>query len=305
MRELEFVKVRKSYQSPTGDNLLALADFSMKIDSGKFVSVVGPSGCGKTTLLRMAAGLIPSDSGEIRLDGALHDSPSPKMSMVFQGIGLMPWKTIESNVALGMQLQAHRPKLNARGGRARPRDAGDGRAHRVRALLSLPALRRDAATGGTGARAGAPAGNPADGRAVRRARCADTDRAAGRAAHLVGAREEHRAVHHPRPRRGDLPFRLCRHHGAPARPDQTGAGREPAAPALQTTMRAPNRNSPGCAASPGKASRRSYDPVRYASGERAADERREVVPLQPWLELLPAGYRFGRCFPWRSGRSSA
>ena len=111
MRELEFVKVRKSYQSPTGDNLLALADFSMKIDGGRFVSVVGPSGCGKTTLLRMAAGLIPSDSGEIRLDGAMHNSPSPKMSMVFQGIGLMPWKTIEANVALGIQLQEHRPKL--------------------------------------------------------------------------------------------------------------------------------------------------------------------------------------------------
>jgi NitT/TauT family transport system ATP-binding protein len=111
MRELEFVKVRKSYQSPTGETLLALADFSMKIDSGRFVSVVGPSGCGKTTLLRMAAGLIAADSGEIRLDGAIHDSPSPKMSMVFQAIGLMPWKTIAGNVALGIQLQAHRAKL--------------------------------------------------------------------------------------------------------------------------------------------------------------------------------------------------
>jgi ABC-type nitrate/sulfonate/bicarbonate transport system ATPase subunit len=113
MRELEFVKVRKSYESPTGENLLALADFSMKIDSGKFISVVGPSGCGKTTLLRMAAGLIASDSGEIRLDGVVNDSPSPKMSMVFQAIGLMPWKTIQDNVALGIQLQAHRGKLTA------------------------------------------------------------------------------------------------------------------------------------------------------------------------------------------------
>ncbi|MGC2132931.1 MAG: ATP-binding cassette domain-containing protein, partial [Xanthobacteraceae bacterium] len=69
MPELDFVNVRKSYQSPTGENLLALADFSLKVDGGRFVSVVGPSGCGKTTLLRMAAGLVPWDGGEIRLDG--------------------------------------------------------------------------------------------------------------------------------------------------------------------------------------------------------------------------------------------
>lgn len=128
MRELEFVKVRKSYASPSGDPLLALDDFSLKIDGGRFVSVVGPSGCGKTTLLRMAAGLIPSDSGEIRLDGIALQNPSPKMSMVFQGIGLMPWKTIVDNVALGVQLQAHRAKLT------------DEELQRVEATLALVGL---------------------------------------------------------------------------------------------------------------------------------------------------------------------
>ena len=75
MPELDFVNVRKSYKSPTGENLLALADFSLKVDGGRFVSVVGPSGCGKTTLLRMAAGLVPWDGGEIRLDAT--NSPGP------------------------------------------------------------------------------------------------------------------------------------------------------------------------------------------------------------------------------------
>ncbi|HTV38914.1 MAG TPA: ABC transporter ATP-binding protein [Xanthobacteraceae bacterium] len=92
---------------------MALADFSMKLSGGRFVTVVGPSGCGKTTLLRMAAGLIPAESGEVRLDGAVLTGPSPKMSMVFQAIGLMPWKTIEANVALGIQLQVHRRGLSA------------------------------------------------------------------------------------------------------------------------------------------------------------------------------------------------
>jgi NitT/TauT family transport system ATP-binding protein len=111
MPELDFVNVRKSYESPTGDRLLALDNFTLKVEGGRFVSVVGPSGCGKTTLLRMAGGLIPLDSGEVRLDGVLLESPSPKMSMVFQGIGLMPWKSVRDNVALGIQLQAHRAKL--------------------------------------------------------------------------------------------------------------------------------------------------------------------------------------------------
>ncbi len=111
MRDLQFVNVRKTYRSPSGENLLAIADFSLTVDGGRFVSVVGPSGCGKTTLLRMAGGLIPSDGGEIRLDGGLLAAPSPKMSMVFQAIGLMPWKTVEGNVGLGLQLQAHRRKL--------------------------------------------------------------------------------------------------------------------------------------------------------------------------------------------------
>ena len=113
MPELEFINTRKTYRSPSGEELLALADFNLKVDGGRFVSVVGPSGCGKTTLLRMAAGLIPTDIGEIRLDGARLTAPSPKMSMVFQGIGLLPWKTIDGNVALGIQLQAHRRKLTA------------------------------------------------------------------------------------------------------------------------------------------------------------------------------------------------
>jgi ABC-type nitrate/sulfonate/bicarbonate transport system ATPase subunit len=112
MPKLEFINVRKSYQSPTGANLVAIDDFSLTVGGGRFVTVVGPSGCGKTTLLRIAAGLIPADSGAIRLDGTVLQSPSPKMSMVFQGIGLMPWKTIEANIALGVQLQSHRWELS-------------------------------------------------------------------------------------------------------------------------------------------------------------------------------------------------
>jgi len=129
MPELEFVNIRKGYRSPTGDDLLAISDFSLKVDGGRFVTVVGPSGCGKTTLLRMAAGLIAPGAGEVRLDGVPLATPSPKMSMVFQAIGLMPWKTVESNVALGIQLQSHRQKLT-------PDELG-----RVQATIALVGLK--------------------------------------------------------------------------------------------------------------------------------------------------------------------
>lgn len=69
MRELEFVDVRKTYQSPTGQDLLALADFSLKIDGGRFVSVVGPSGCGKTTLMRAIVGVQLVHGGSIDVLG--------------------------------------------------------------------------------------------------------------------------------------------------------------------------------------------------------------------------------------------
>jgi NitT/TauT family transport system ATP-binding protein len=129
MRELAFANVRKSYASPAGDRLLALEDFTLTVDSGRFVAVVGPSGCGKTTLLRMAAGLVPPDEGSaIRLDGVPLTGPSAKMSMVFQGIGLMPWKSIFDNVALGLQLQAHRSKL------------GEEERERIGATLALVGL---------------------------------------------------------------------------------------------------------------------------------------------------------------------
>ena len=115
MLRLEFSNVSKSYQTPDGNgqSLLALDGFSLKVDAGRFITVIGPSGCGKTTLLRMAAGLMRTDSGQILLDGVPLENPNPKMSMVFQAIGLMPWKTIRGNVALGLQLQAHRATLTA------------------------------------------------------------------------------------------------------------------------------------------------------------------------------------------------
>ncbi|MDE3077969.1 MAG: ABC transporter ATP-binding protein, partial [Chloroflexota bacterium] len=80
---------------------------SLAVKEREFLTVLGPSGCGKTTLLRSIAGLVPLTGGEIMLDGALVTKPNPRLSMVFQTIGLVPWKTVRENVALGLELQVH------------------------------------------------------------------------------------------------------------------------------------------------------------------------------------------------------
>lgn len=78
--------------------LLALDGVDLEIAPGEFVSVIGPSGCGKTTLLRIVAGLIKVDGGEVRIDGKPIDGPGPERAMVFQSFGLFPWKSVIDNI---------------------------------------------------------------------------------------------------------------------------------------------------------------------------------------------------------------
>ncbi len=93
--------------------VVALRDISVDIPEFSFVSVLGPSGCGKTTLLRVAAGLIPPTSGAILIDDKPVTGPRVGSGMVFQYIGLMPWRTIEENVFFAREMQFHRPLTEA------------------------------------------------------------------------------------------------------------------------------------------------------------------------------------------------
>jgi NitT/TauT family transport system ATP-binding protein len=82
----------------------AVADFSLTVAQGEFVSIVGPSGCGKTTVLRIVAGLEEPSSGELRIESAVSDG-RPVNSMVFQEHGLFPWLTVIDNVAYGLEMR--------------------------------------------------------------------------------------------------------------------------------------------------------------------------------------------------------
>jgi NitT/TauT family transport system ATP-binding protein len=87
------------------DTLVALEDFSVDIRAGEFVTIVGPSGCGKSTFLNCVAGLWFPAAGELRVSGKPVTGPGRDRSVVFQDYALMPWRTVKTNVRMGLELQ--------------------------------------------------------------------------------------------------------------------------------------------------------------------------------------------------------
>jgi nitrate/nitrite transport system ATP-binding protein len=101
MAFLEIKGVSKAYASADGATPV-LADINLNVDEGEFVAVVGFSGSGKTTLVSTLAGLVKPDCGEVLLKGKPISGPGPDRGIVFQSYSLMPWLTVEANVALAV-----------------------------------------------------------------------------------------------------------------------------------------------------------------------------------------------------------
>jgi iron(III) transport system ATP-binding protein len=107
MSFLELTGLTKRYGS-----LAVVKDISLAIEKGQLVCLLGPSGCGKTTTLRLVAGFLEPDGGEIRVGGrrisAPGESEAPErrnMSMIFQSYALWPHMTVFENIAYGLRLR--------------------------------------------------------------------------------------------------------------------------------------------------------------------------------------------------------
>lgn len=89
-----FTDVKKSYETPP---VYVVHDFSLLINRGEFFCLVGPSGCGKSTVLKMIAGIVePSGGTLVKPD---------HVGMVFQSYALLPWLTVQDNVAFAPRMQ--------------------------------------------------------------------------------------------------------------------------------------------------------------------------------------------------------
>jgi NitT/TauT family transport system ATP-binding protein len=101
--KLELRGVAKDFKGPRGTRRV-LDAVDLQVAPGEFICVVGASGSGKSTLLSLIAGLSPPTEGEILLDGAVVTGPGPERGLVFQTKSLYPWRTVERNVAYGLEL---------------------------------------------------------------------------------------------------------------------------------------------------------------------------------------------------------
>jgi len=95
--------VVKRFATPDGP-ITAVDHVSLKVEQGKFMSVVGPSGCGKSTLFNVIGGLLDEYEGRILVDGTVVTGPHRSIGMVFQEESTFPWLNALDNVAFGMEV---------------------------------------------------------------------------------------------------------------------------------------------------------------------------------------------------------
>ncbi len=108
MAHIELRKVHKAFGKHP-----AVRDFTLSIPRGEKLVLFGPSGCGKTTVLRLIAGLIPPDSGDIRIEGKLASRDGEVLiepyrrdvAMVFQDLALWPHMTVRENLLFALQMR--------------------------------------------------------------------------------------------------------------------------------------------------------------------------------------------------------
>ncbi len=107
--KLELKELYISYTDRKGRTVQAVDDVNLTIANkpgiGELAVFLGPSGCGKSTILKAVAGLLPPDSGSVRIDGKPVEGTGRDRGMVFQSYTSFAWRTVRQNVEYGLELQ--------------------------------------------------------------------------------------------------------------------------------------------------------------------------------------------------------
>jgi NitT/TauT family transport system ATP-binding protein len=100
---IRVVNLAKTYTNRE-QTIEALGPVTFEVEEGSFVTLVGPSGCGKSTCLRIIDGVVPPNPGSvIEIGGKVIDGPGRDRARIFQTFTLLPWKTVQANVELGLK----------------------------------------------------------------------------------------------------------------------------------------------------------------------------------------------------------
>ncbi|MGB2634698.1 MAG: ABC transporter ATP-binding protein [Candidatus Acidiferrum sp.] len=103
---IEIHDLTKSYSPRRGVTVEAIRRMDLTVIAGEFLAIVGPSGCGKSTLLHLVAGLEQPTSGTVRIGGAAPEElvRRHRLGVAFQDAALLPWLSLEANLALPFKL---------------------------------------------------------------------------------------------------------------------------------------------------------------------------------------------------------
>jgi NitT/TauT family transport system ATP-binding protein len=101
--------IKKSYIENEHETILVLDGISFDLQEREFLGILGPSGCGKTTLLKIIAGLLEPDEGQILIDGNPVIRGHHRVGYIFQQESLFPWRNVRQNIEFGLELQGISP----------------------------------------------------------------------------------------------------------------------------------------------------------------------------------------------------
>ena len=110
--KVQLERVGMAFTTP-GGSFRAVEPLDLRIETGRFVSLVGPSGCGKSTLFNIIAGLAQPTEGRVLIDGEDATGMIGRVGYMLQKDLLLPWRTVLDNVVLGMEIQG-KPLSGAR-----------------------------------------------------------------------------------------------------------------------------------------------------------------------------------------------